>query len=508
MCTAILNEEFHGVELSFNGKPSTDILSMLKEAGFRWHNFKKIWYAKQNTKTLAVAEKLSDNKSVNTGTQTIQEIKTKAKTTEPYYPPYEKVGNVKIFKNSDVSIISEQGGYFADINAHIWMYYGQVVITDITNALSSGKTCKSLSVTITDNSEMPACTLSNSGLKTFKAIYNKFFLNGEIGDYKAYPREEKSINTFSPFVEIKPIKTPTKWTLAHTWKAILSGQIYNGKIDGKYSDDYAYDAASGYSTGCSFDLISFAQKLIESSSGWHCYPDKQDGDKVQLSVNCHSFDLRTVYYDEKCNYAEGRRRLEQEANELQQYNNQQLAKVIELNPEDYRKNKIYEVSYIEKDNNTGRYMYKKEKMQYYDIFYTDTVYPVDEEEYEKTETHYKVTDIKEEQIENEKLYRISDFHNRPHGDKYEDKRVINMGNWENIVTGYALKELLEEGHVYATIKESEYTIERAKNTCAKHINGTMSWCFGSCDTDYKQSLYKLNSEELRIKDDEQCLILA
>ena len=49
--------------------------------------------------------------------------------------------------------------------------------------------------------------------------------------------------------KIRPIKTPEKWTLPHVWKAILSGQIYMGQCDGRYTDDYAYDAAVDFKSG-------------------------------------------------------------------------------------------------------------------------------------------------------------------------------------------------------------------------------------------------------------------
>lgn len=57
--TMTLNNNLNGVELSFPGKPAADILDTLKASGFRWHNAKKVWYARQNEKTLTVAESIS-----------------------------------------------------------------------------------------------------------------------------------------------------------------------------------------------------------------------------------------------------------------------------------------------------------------------------------------------------------------------------------------------------------------------------------------------------------------
>ena len=41
-----LNKKLNGIELIFQEKPATEILTMLKENGFRWHRQKKLWYAK------------------------------------------------------------------------------------------------------------------------------------------------------------------------------------------------------------------------------------------------------------------------------------------------------------------------------------------------------------------------------------------------------------------------------------------------------------------------------
>lgn len=59
MCTMAINPQFNGIELTFAGKPADDIREAMKAAGFRWHNQKKLWYAKQTAERLALAKKLS-----------------------------------------------------------------------------------------------------------------------------------------------------------------------------------------------------------------------------------------------------------------------------------------------------------------------------------------------------------------------------------------------------------------------------------------------------------------
>ena len=60
--TLTLNNSLNGIELKFDSKPSIEILNSIKELGFRWHNKKKIWYAKQTADRLAKAKELADGK--------------------------------------------------------------------------------------------------------------------------------------------------------------------------------------------------------------------------------------------------------------------------------------------------------------------------------------------------------------------------------------------------------------------------------------------------------------
>ena len=55
-----MNEELNGVELTFSQKPDTRILTTLKDAGFRWHRVKKVWYAKRSETTLQVIAELKE----------------------------------------------------------------------------------------------------------------------------------------------------------------------------------------------------------------------------------------------------------------------------------------------------------------------------------------------------------------------------------------------------------------------------------------------------------------
>ena len=56
-----LNTEKNGIELRFDTKPNTDIITAIKEAGFRWSGKQKIWYAKQNDAAVALANQISES---------------------------------------------------------------------------------------------------------------------------------------------------------------------------------------------------------------------------------------------------------------------------------------------------------------------------------------------------------------------------------------------------------------------------------------------------------------
>lgn len=75
MTTYLLNQELNGVEIYFKGKPATEILTELKENGFRWNRNKLCWYAKQSEKTITTAQTIANG---NITEATPQQPKTKA----------------------------------------------------------------------------------------------------------------------------------------------------------------------------------------------------------------------------------------------------------------------------------------------------------------------------------------------------------------------------------------------------------------------------------------------
>ena len=54
-----LNEEHNGIEITFSEKPGDIIRDEPKKNGFKWHNVKKVWYARNNAERLELAERLA-----------------------------------------------------------------------------------------------------------------------------------------------------------------------------------------------------------------------------------------------------------------------------------------------------------------------------------------------------------------------------------------------------------------------------------------------------------------
>jgi hypothetical protein len=497
----VLNEELNGVELYFDNKPDQEVINTLKENRFRWSGKKFCWYAKQNENTLALAQSITDEQGIVNTNTTNKSTPTVSTTKEPYFPSYTHVNGSEIYKSSDIELNSNISGYFADINAYIHFYADSAVLIDLTNALKTGKECNRylISKNVWDDRKSVITELWNiAKIETVKAFYDAIITNSlNIETLKVETGSQKSINTFSPFVEIKPIKTPSKWTIAHVWKAILAGQIYKGVKDGHYTDDYARDNANNFNKGCSLHTTTLANKLIEHPSGWWVSVDKEENGIIQLSVNCHSFDYNTLYYDEKCNLTEAQNRRNQQKKELEEYNNSQLAQVQDIKPEDVEENTLYTVTYLELDDNSKRYHKKTELLTGSQLFWQDEVYIGDETEPTiKYECKHKITAIEVYPITDDKLYQISNFYNRPHFE--DDSRIINMGNWETIITGKALKEVLRQGNIFPIIQESQYNFETAITYIKNHITGKMMWCSGVCDTDYQESFKRIMKEANRL----------
>ena len=73
-----LNQEHNGIEISFDYKPVPAVLTALKKAGYRWHNTKKVWYAKQTAERLKIAEAIVNGQDIPAIDKTDNQAELKA----------------------------------------------------------------------------------------------------------------------------------------------------------------------------------------------------------------------------------------------------------------------------------------------------------------------------------------------------------------------------------------------------------------------------------------------
>ena len=91
-----LNKQLNGIELIFQEKPETEILTMLKENGFRWHRKKKLWYAKVTDERKAFVKELQKaNNEIISVSNNVSVTPTKAKAKKQPVNKYGvKVGDM------------------------------------------------------------------------------------------------------------------------------------------------------------------------------------------------------------------------------------------------------------------------------------------------------------------------------------------------------------------------------------------------------------------------------
>lgn len=472
--TLIVNQECHGLELYFTTKPDESILSQLKDAGWRYHRVKKCWYAKQTETNQQLATAIS-GASVPDASPAAEQ--------KPYVPPYSAAGGAPIWPTADMSCWDHNNGYYQDINAYIHMRPQRITITDLTNALIPGKECESITVEKQDDYSS-LCLYS--GCKTMRDLYERYFVKRELPDgCKVYTRQRRSMETFTPFRPIKPIRMPKKWTLPHVWKAILAGQVYQGKVDGKYSDDYAYDAAMGYHEGRKLDLPTFAKELIESSSGWRVTATDTDGDKATLSVDCYSFDMNTLLFQESCNWPEARRRMAEAENARTDHNNAllrqrlSLQEVIALTPSET----VYEVKLLEMNQNTERYEVETRLM-------------LRKQLHDEEELLHDVISVKPLTFAPDALFNLDCSKTL-----LDDARVI-FSDDHPAVTGKALAEMMAEPLVFENIHAvtmRQQTIPVFRKWLEDHRDGFITSIFNPIPSSrFSDALNKLLKEEARL----------
>ena len=191
--------------------------------------------------------------------------------------------------------------YFSDSLISARPYRNSLVIIDLANAMQNGKTCTrwlfSVSPWHMDTSKLsftayimmaaPECdTLAElvAWLRAGKPLQEVDGLTVSVGG-------QPGNRTFSPFAPIKPVKLGDRLSAATIAKAICAGQIVAGRTDGRYTDDYAFDAATDFGRG-EIDVQAFAQDIYENPRGWRFW--WHDDTRREIVAACHTFDYKTL----------------------------------------------------------------------------------------------------------------------------------------------------------------------------------------------------------------------
>lgn len=512
--TLRLNKEHNGLELIFpdSERPDAAVRAAMKEQGFRWHHTGKYWFARQTESRLQFAQKLAGAREKK---EPVPEAPKEAKTEEKksntakkekvskeentFAAVYDTIGSFEIKDGADIDLYDLSNGmYCKDLNAFVrynWGYDKFITVIDLTNAGKTGKNCPTWKL-YPESSD----TLVSNVLKGQENIHTcrdlvEALRNGRTFDtLRMYSSEHKGIETFSPFVEVKPLsKMPDEWNKRNFTQALLSGQIYMGQIDYRYTDDYAMDAAYNFSEGVGINIPVFVMDAVEN---WHSTNYVHRGNIDESGKTCsvgfseHSNSSKTLYFDLDCNIREGKRRAEERAAGIKAYNDMMKASCIKISPENIDPNKIYSVTSLDESTNTGVIGTKTELMQ--GRYLQDRLDP----EY----CCMDVLSAPEQEIIPDKLYEISSFYHR-HALYEPDERVIDCGNNQQIVTGKALLELTAEGTSLPYIHEAHgeyHSIESARECLSKFIRGETRLMFTGLKTgEYEKALEKLNKEAAR-----------
>lgn len=512
-----INEALNGIELTFSEKPSEDILALLKkERLYRWHPRKKLWYAGNSAKARdAAIEIISKTEGRNKAdiekeftinaveTQTSISKKQENNIPNTFAAYYETVTeSIPIKKTgTEVGLRDRRATYIEDLNLYYHVYNGaydsQITLIDLEHAQKRGKVCPRYSINLPASSQRDLIgLLYERGIQTVSDLWKAIKGQDErLHDIVIDTYESRSIDIFSPFVEVKPLKhMPEKWTRANLVQALLSGQIYKGEVSYRYTDDYAYDAAYGFGTGCRLNLAKTAQDIIE---GWYSTSSisgsqmDHDKNKAILHYSVHSNSSDTLYFDLTFDHKKGQeyRRNEEEA--IERFNQSLKNSVIHPDYHLIDPGKVYEIQLIDTHTNSGIYETKIEPIQGYFL-----------KEYLKEQDNYYLENLigfHEMPIKDDHYYAVDiGYQEWPQ----IDSRMIQADPHTTLVTGKALLELCAEGKYLDKIQEN-YTIGKTYEDIKAHIqsfqSGKSFFMFSDKSIDYEASLTCLEQETMRAK---------
>lgn len=206
----------------------------------------------------------------------------------PYFPNGERaLDGAEVLKSSFIEYSGEpfegeasylERVYFEDIQAYIEADDYMVKIIDVSNAFKSRQECYCLKLVWNDDPPKLPDRLNAIGVKTMNDLYQLIMVPGngkrlprfnpEEGYFEVFGPIYQAYHTYSPFVPIRSIKKPKKWTQRRIWQAIISGQIYRATFhtEDMPGDELELDDMAGLAHNLIVDC-SVPKLSIESIDG-------------------------------------------------------------------------------------------------------------------------------------------------------------------------------------------------------------------------------------------------
>ena len=460
------NKELNGLELLFSEKPGREVIAKLKEEGFRWHNQKKLWYAKKTEKRERFALNLAGfdraegaKKAPEQPGPSRKDAETKMVKPEPsrqkkesqagtkkpntFAAYYSRVGSDPILKDSSLSLYEHRAAYFEDIACyyHRMNGYGDecIHLESLENAGKAGKQCTLWSLSPETHGELLVNVLRDVGIETVQELHAALRAGKQIEGANVWVREEKAVEVFSPFAEYTPLKKIPEeyWTKTQLIKALMSGQVFGAKVSYRYNDGGMTDSGKGRP----LDLPLLARDVVEgwvstSSAKTGSTEDKLPG-RALISYWEHSNSGNTLEFDLSCNHAESVRRQEEFREGLARFNSLMESAAKPLQADHIDPTRIYTIETIDRDTSSGKYGTRSETYTGHSLLEWNRL----------DEDGLKVLSCKEFPVVPDHTYKVADFFHRMPAmtELTDDPRVISCGNFQYIVTGKALQELVSEG---------------------------------------------------------------
>lgn len=425
--------------------------------------------------------------------------KKTASETNTFAVSYDKIGDTPILPDGNVSLFEHRDAYIADLNIAFRSFGSgeSLYITELENANRNGKSCDKYAIYMrnrTTDEHVSIHLYNEHKIETIAQLYAALKEGRDFGNtVQVDKREQKGVETFSPFVEVKPLdKIPERWNKRNFAIAFLSGQIYGGHVDQVLTDDYGYDYATNFREGTPIHVPCAARNAVEDWSkldSVHSTDIKPDGTCKLDFYNGYSTS-KTYYFDLNCNIKEGKRREEERAAGIQRHNDMLIKSCVTVSQDSIEPGKIYTLTTVDTYTNSGVYGTEKENLQGHVL----------KERLDPEHTYMHILGVEELQIHPEQLYSVSNFYERRSDNAPKDNRIIDCGNWQNIVTGKALLELTAEGFYFPEVREAygEYRdYKTARESLSRFVTGQTRFMFGSERTDYAQSLKQLDAEYAR-----------